>query len=83
MWYSVQPLCQPTNMTPPDPIPREQEDRLVTELNNLRDALVQLALVVRDYMCEQDSAQRDQADCEAHQAIERAKSLACEPPRKL
>ena len=55
---------------------------LVTELNNMRDALVRLSLLMRDYLCELDSTQRDQVISEAHQAIERAKRLACQQPRR-
>jgi hypothetical protein len=72
--------------TTPEPLsaPRPQGNAasLVVELNNMRDALVLLALAARDYMFELESAHRNQAASEADQAIERAKILACQP-RKL
>ncbi len=78
-----------TMMTPaphPDPIPSLPSDAkvagLIVELNNMRDALVQLALVVRDYLSEADSTLRDQAVCEADQAIDRAKAFASHPHRR-
>jgi hypothetical protein len=71
----------------PEPSPAPRPDgkaaSLVIELNNMRDALVLLALAARDYMFELESAQRNQAASEADQAIERAKTLACQPPRRL
>ena len=73
--------------TTPEPssAPRQQGNAasLVVELNNMRDALVLLALAARDYMCELESAHRNQAASEADQAIEHAKILACQPPRRL
>lgn len=76
-------------MMPPAPDPAEgpfpdpSGTRLVVELNNLRDALVGLSLLVRDYLCELDSTQRDQAAADTEQAIECAKASACQPPRRL
>ena len=66
-----------------DPVPDPHCARLVIELNNMRDALVRLSLLVRDYLCELESAQSVQAISEADQAIERAKASACQSPRRL
>ncbi|MEI8156612.1 MAG: hypothetical protein WCH60_07075 [Burkholderiales bacterium] len=65
-----------------DPNPDGRAASLVTELNNMRDALVRLSLLMRDYLCDLDSARRNQVISEADQAIERAKAMACQPPRR-
>jgi hypothetical protein len=75
----MEPAPEPTSAPPPD----VKLTRLIVELNNLRDALVNLSLLTHDYLYELDSAQRVQATYEADQAIERAKTLACQPPRRL
>jgi hypothetical protein len=69
--------------SPSAPRPAGQAASLVDELNNMRNALVLLSLAARDYMFELESAQRNQAASEADHAIERAKTLACQPPRRL
>jgi hypothetical protein len=72
------PTPEPGSAPPPD----VKLTRLLVELNNMRDALVGLSLLMQDYLYELDSTQRVQATYEADQAIERAKALACQP-RKL
>jgi hypothetical protein len=72
------PTPEPGSAPPPD----VKLTRLLVELNNMRDALVDLSLLMQDYLYELDSTQRVQATYEADQAIERAKALACQP-RKL
>ena len=74
----MEPAPEPTSAPPPG----VKLTRLIVELNNLRDALVNLSLLTQDYLYELDSTQRIQATSEADQAIERAKTLACQP-RKL
>ncbi len=70
----------------PEPTPGPSTDirmrRLIAELHNMRDALMQLSVQLRDYMYESDSAQRSQAQSQAEQAIQRAKTSACQTPRR-
>jgi hypothetical protein len=56
---------------------------LVIELNKMRDALMELSLQMREYVYLADSEQRSQAESQAQQAIQRAKNLACQTPRRL
>jgi hypothetical protein len=57
--------------------------RLIAELHNMRDALMELSLQMREYVYLVDSEQRSQAESQADQAIERAKASACQSPRRL
>ncbi|MCF8157532.1 MAG: hypothetical protein K9K35_16125 [Rhodoferax sp.] len=56
---------------------------LIAELHKMRDALMQLSLQLRDYVYESDPAQRSQVESQAEQAIQRAKTSACQTPRRL
>ena len=71
----------PDDTEPPVPDPRCA--RLVIGLNKMRDALVELSLQMREYVYLADSEQRSQAESQAQQAIQRAKNLACQTPRRL
>ena len=57
--------------------------RLIAELHKMRDALMELSLQMREYVYLADSEQRSQAESQAEQAIQRAKTSACQTPRRL
>ena len=64
------------NTPHPGARPDPRMDQMVIGLNDLRDALVRLSLLMRDYQFEFDSIERQQALQQTHQVIERA--MSCE-----
>ncbi|MCF8209267.1 MAG: hypothetical protein K9K38_07680 [Rhodoferax sp.] len=58
----------------PEPVPDDDLVRLTHALDQMRNALLELSWVMRDYLFEQDSAQRDQAAIAARQVIHSART---------
>lgn len=64
-------------MTTPAPEPSSDpapEEAVVIALNSLRDALLELSLMMSDYLFVHDSVQRGQVDVEAQEAIHKART---------
>ncbi len=76
-------MMEPTPEPTSGPSPDVRLVRLIGELTNMRDALVELSLLMQDYLYEQDSERRIQVDSQAEQAIQRAMLLAAQNHRKL
>lgn len=75
-------------MMQPEPEPASEPSaqirlaRLIVELNKMRDALVELSWQMRDHLYAQESTQRNEARAQSEQAIQRAKAMACQSPRR-
>ncbi len=64
----------------PTPLPDPTAARLVLELNTLRDALVHLSMLMRDFQFEVDSSRREMATQQTSEILEQAKTVASRAP---